>query len=73
VVDCLVNHNADINATTIYYKTPLHYASYIGDLRVIECLVDNNADINATDYSFDTMVLMKPLFIMQLKKEILVL
>ena len=68
-----MNHNADINATTIDYKTPLHYASYIGDLRVVECLVDKNADINATDYSFDIMVLMKLLFIMQLKKVILVL
>jgi len=53
--------------------TPLHRAAYNGHLSVVEYLVNQKADINANDNSVEFLDLNGLLFIMLLKKVILVL
>ncbi|WP_419214580.1 ankyrin repeat domain-containing protein [Wolbachia endosymbiont of Rhagoletis cingulata] len=58
IVEPLVEHEANVNATDINKWTPLHHASEDGNLGVITFLVDNQADIHAENVDKD-----KPLHI----------
>ena len=40
---------ADVNATDMIGRTPLHYASMMGHKEVAELLIANGADVNAKD------------------------
>jgi len=53
--------------------TPLHWAAYNGHLSVVEYLVNQKADINAIGENVEFLYLNILLFIMLLKKVILVL
>jgi len=56
VVECLINHKADINAQASGYPsgTPLHFASYSGHLDVVIHLVNQKADINSRNDNWKT-------------------
>ena len=41
--------DSDVNAVMEYDKTPLHWASNQGHLKIVELLVEAGADINAKD------------------------
>ena len=44
--------NDFINAKTeTEFLTPLHYASYRGNIKIIKLLIENNADVNALSYN----------------------
>jgi len=73
VVEYLVNQKADINAKTNDDWTPLHYAARDGHLSVVEYLVNQKTDINTKDNRVEFLDLIRLLFILLLKKVILVL
>jgi len=73
VVEYLVNQKADINANGKEKMTPLHLAASNDHLSVVEYLVNRKADINAKNTSVEFLYLIGLLFIMLLKKVILVL
>lgn len=47
VLRLLIGHGADVNATSMYGRMPLHLAVERGSLEATQILVDNSADINA--------------------------
>ena len=49
VVQCLINHGADIDSKTKEKFTPLHKSARNGHLNVVQFLVTHGADINARD------------------------
>jgi len=57
----------------MFKHTPLHLASCHGYLSVVEYLVNQKADINAKTSSVEFLYLMRLLFIILLKKVILLL
>ena len=46
IVDLLVKHKADINASDADGFTPLHLAAMYGNIQVVKKLVETNADVN---------------------------
>jgi len=73
IVEYLVNQKADRDAKNIDGKTPLHLAANNGHLSVVEYLVNQKADINAKDNDVEFLYLIGLLFILLLKRVILVL
>ena len=54
VVRLLARGGADLNTQNRDGKTPLHYASGIGDIEVVEALVQNGANVNLRDEDGNT-------------------
>jgi len=54
VIECLLNHNADINAKNDVDSTPLHLAIEDGNLSVVEFLLNHSADLNAKNENNST-------------------
>eukprot|EP01059_Diplonema_ambulator_P024263 TRINITY_DN4014_c0_g3_i2.p1 TRINITY_DN4014_c0_g3~~TRINITY_DN4014_c0_g3_i2.p1 ORF type:complete len:132 (+),score=9.81 TRINITY_DN4014_c0_g3_i2:367-762(+) len=42
----LVQHGADVNATGLYCRTPLHLASQEGNPETVKLLLESGADVN---------------------------
>ncbi|GAC1455981.1 MAG: ankyrin repeat domain-containing protein [Ktedonobacterales bacterium] len=49
VVELLIAHGADINATDTSGSTPLHKAALLGNTTLVQCLLDHGADMCATN------------------------
>ena len=50
VVQCLLDHGADVNVPEDHnHKTPLNWAAYRGHLDVVRVLLEHNADVNSRD------------------------
>ena len=45
----ICTHGKDVNAVSVYHKTPLHAASYKGHIEVVRVLLDHGANVNTTD------------------------
>ena len=72
-VECLVNHQAEVNAKNSKNETPLHLSSSSGHLSVVEYLVNQKAEVNAKDSSIIESLLIGLLSIMQVHLVIVVL
>ena len=46
IVDLLVKHKADVNASDADGFTPLHLAAMYGNIQVVKKLVETNANVN---------------------------
>lgn len=49
VIKLLLEHGANVNATSADKRTPLHLAADSGDEETIKILLENGADVNAED------------------------
>ena len=49
IAEILITHQAGVNNTDYYHKTPLHYASEVNAIKCLELLINYGADINLTD------------------------
>lgn len=49
VVECLIDHGADINATDLFGNTALHMAAYFDRVHVVELLVMRKANLDCPD------------------------
>ncbi len=47
-----------VHYTDEYLRTPLHMASYVGNIDMVHFLLDSGADINATDESNDNPLML---------------
>jgi ankyrin repeat protein len=54
IVHLLLRHNANVNARSLWKKTPLHFASEEGHTKVVRLLLECGADVHAKDGSNDT-------------------
>jgi len=72
-VECLVNHQAEVNAKNSKNETPLHLSSSSGHLSVVEYLVNHQAEVNAKDSSIIESLLIGLLSIMQVHLVMVVL
>ena len=57
VVQTLVQHQADVNHSTVSDSTPLRAACYDGKLDVVKCLVQNQADIHKPNKYGNTCIM----------------
>jgi len=73
LLDFMFEIGSDINGLGKDYWTPLHYAAQNGHLSLVEYLIYQNAYINAKSTRVEFLLFMRHLFIMLLKKIILVL
>jgi len=64
VVECLVNHEADINAQSEgkVSGTPLHHAVQNGHLGVVEYLINQKANIDSKTKDVESLILIQLLF-----------
>eukprot|EP01125_Pyxidicula_operculata_P012625 TRINITY_DN4150_c1_g1_i1.p1 TRINITY_DN4150_c1_g1~~TRINITY_DN4150_c1_g1_i1.p1 ORF type:complete len:2406 (+),score=580.76 TRINITY_DN4150_c1_g1_i1:18-7235(+) len=53
-VETLVDNGADINCCNNFLETPLHLASFKGNVNLIEYLLDNGANVHLTNSSGET-------------------
>jgi len=51
VVNFLIKNGANINAKTMSYSNPLHFASQNGNLEIVTLLVEKGTVINEQDTS----------------------
>ncbi|XP_031623669.1 serine/threonine-protein phosphatase 6 regulatory ankyrin repeat subunit B-like [Contarinia nasturtii] len=47
LVELLINHGADVNATDVNKLTPLHVAAECGALDIVKLLISKRVDVNA--------------------------
>jgi ankyrin len=47
VAQLLLDRGADVDTGSKNHKTPLHYASYFGNVNIVRLLLDNGADLEA--------------------------
>ena len=47
VAQLLLEHGADVNTRRVDYQTPLHAASYFGNVEIVRLLLDSGADTEA--------------------------
>jgi ankyrin repeat protein len=57
MAELLLSYGADVNATDVFSRTPLHYASSTGNIEVAKVLLANRADVNAKDRSYSSTAL----------------
>ena len=55
-VNKLIEQGADINATNIDEKTPLHIAAFELNLEIVKVLINAGADVNAKDINLHTPI-----------------
>ncbi len=54
IIEALIKHGANINEV-ILYITPLFYAIYNNDMKLVQMLIENGADVNQNVKSYKTM------------------
>ena len=73
IVEYLINVGGNINSMNHNDETPLHYAAQYGHLGIVEYLVNQKAEISAKTNDIVFLYIIGLLFIMLLRKVILVL
>ncbi len=49
IVQCLINHGADVDSQEDDHNTPLNWAAHGGHVDVVRVLLEHNADVNSQD------------------------
>jgi len=57
MAELLLSYGADVNATDVFFRTPLHYAASTGNIEVAKVLLANRADVNAKDRFYSSTAL----------------
>lgn len=54
LLQCLLQHEPDLDSRDIHGRTPLHWAAEYGSLAAVNVLLDQGASVNALDYRNST-------------------
>ena len=66
MVNCLIEHGANVNNEDGFKGTPLHYAVETGSLEIVTYLIEHGADVN-NEGGFKVLLFTQLLYIVRWK------